>query len=202
MKKGRLSPYYLLLCLPVLLALVGLIWGRPSGGWKAEFDLDDLNGRYVTVGSVYDLSTVHPAPAPASNLVGPPVFDAMTAVLEADGNGNVCGEQDGFFGNSTPGTNGNAYIHGTYSIDANGRITINYCADTGFCTKAPPACVTNGTQPYRTLVGYLQSPNGSTFTTIDQINNSDASKGGCCATSGYLVRARVWSKDRSEQNQQ
>ena len=30
MKKGRFSPYYLLLCLPVLLALVGLVWGRPD----------------------------------------------------------------------------------------------------------------------------------------------------------------------------
>jgi len=190
MKKLRFSRYYLLLSLPVLLALVGLVWGQPVG--RARFDLDDLSGRYVNADYWYDVSSVHDA---GGGNVGSPIFAATTSVMEADGRGYVCGETDGFYGGyPTPGSNSNGYFHGTYSIDANGRITINYCGDTGYCaTKA--ACDTSGAVLYRTLVGYLQSSEGNTVTTVDQINNSDASQGGCCASTGFVVRSRVWTKD-------
>jgi hypothetical protein len=194
MKRARFSRYYLLLCLPVLLALVRLVWGRPvSGGWHAGFQLSDLNGRYNSAEYAYDISSVHNG---YDSNVGPPIWVSVTSVMEADGKGDVCGESDGFYGGlPTPGVNtGPAYFYGTYSIDATGRITINTCADTGYCaTKG--ACDTSGATLYRTLVGYLQSNNGIKVTTVDQINNSDASQGGCCASTGYLVHSRVWTKD-------
>ena len=185
MKQRRLSPYYLLLCLPVLLALVGLIWGRSLTSAKATFDLDDLNGRYVSAETAYDVSTFHPV-APGSYVT--PVFFATTAVMVADGNGNVCGESDGFYGGTPPpGVNlGPAYYHGTYTIDANGRITISICSDTGFCATTGACAVVEAEQ-----VGYLQSHGANRVTTADQIIHGNSS-------SGFLVHSRVWTKDGSD----
>ena len=186
MKKGRFSRYYLLLGLPVLLALVGLVWGRPAGVvGHAKFDLDDLNGRYVSAETAYDISSVH---ADGAN-VGPPIWFVTTAVMQADGKGNVCGETDGFYSLMTagqiPGGNlGPAYYHGTYSIDANGRITINTCSDSGFCATAA-ACGT----VTKMQVGYLQSNAGEKVTTVEQAFNTSG---------GFLVHSRVWTKDTKD----
>jgi hypothetical protein len=194
MKNVRLSRYYLLLCLPVFLALVGLVWGRPaSAPPKPAFGLLSLFGRYVSAETAYDISTFHPA---SSGDYVTPVFFAGTSLMLADGKGNVCGESDGFYGGTPPpGVNlGPSYFHGTYTVEANGRITITTCSDTGFCTPNPAACVTDGTKLYKTQVGYLSGFFGTSVTTVEQINNSDSSKGGCCATTGFLVHSRVWSK--------
>jgi hypothetical protein len=185
MNKGRLSPYYLLLCLPVLLALVGLIWGRPAVGGKAAFDLDDLRGRYVSAEYAYDISSVHTE----GDTVGPPIWFATSAVMQADGMGHVCGESDGFYSLMTdgqiPGGNlGLTYFHGTYTIDANGRVTVSTCADSGFCaTKGPCGAATTKVQ-----VGYLQSPLGNTLATVEQ-------EFGASFSSGFLVHSRVWTRD-------
>jgi hypothetical protein len=192
MKNVRLSRYYLLLCLPVFLALVGLVWGQPVDPPKPTFGLYSLFGRYVSAETAYDVSTVHDA---GNGNVGSPVFFAGTSLMLADGKGNVCGESDGFYGGTPPpGVNlGPSYFHGTYTVDPHGRVTINTCSDTAFCANLG-ACVTDGTKLYKTQVGYLQSFFGYTVTTVEQINNSDSSKGGCCATTGFLVHSRVWSK--------
>jgi len=192
MKTAKISRYYLLLCLPVLLALVGLVWGRPAGGGKATFDTDDLNGRYVSAETAYDVSSVHNTTDGADGgVVGPPIFYASTAVMESDGRGYVCGESDGFYsGITAPGVNlGPAYFHGTYTIDANGRITIYTCSDTGFCAHPELACTT----VTKEQVGYVQSNNGNTVTTTEQIIASSFS-------SGFLVHSHVWTRDPSDQN--
>ncbi len=189
MKKGRFSRYYLLLCLPVLLALVGLVWGRSIVVNANNFDTDDLNGRYVSAETAYDTSSVH-ATTDASGNVGPPIFYASTTVMDADGRGNVCGESDGFYsGITAPGVNlGPAYYYGKYTIDANGRVTISICSDSAFCHTVG-ACSTVSTE----WVGYLQSHNGTTLTTVGQIIPSSFS-------SGFLVHSHVWTRDPSDQN--
>ena len=190
MKKAKFSRYYLLLCLPVLLALVGLVWGRPTTV-SAVFDTDDLNGRYVSAETAYDTSSVHNTSIGTDGgVVGPPIFYAATAVMEADGKGNVCGESDGFYsGITAPGVNlGPAYYHGKYTIDANGRITISICSDSAFCHTAG-ACGTVTTE----WVGYLQSHNGITLATVGQIIPTSFS-------SGFLVHSHVWTRDPSDQN--
>jgi hypothetical protein len=195
MKKVRFSRYYPLLCLPVLLALVGIVWGRP--GKQAMFDQDDLKGRYVSAETWYNTKPV----VSADDAVGPPFFNAATAVMVADGKGYVCGEQDGFNSGISSGTNGTGtntgpdYFFGSYTIDANGRITINTCHDTALChTKA--VCETTGFTLRITQVGYLQSPAGNKVTTVEQHNDSEEE---CCSyTTGSYVHARVWTKEASE----
>jgi hypothetical protein len=122
--------------------------------------------------------------------------------MEADGKGNVSGESDGFYGGTpSPGVNlGPAWFKGTYTIDPNGRVTITTCSTgtVGFFADMS-ACVTDGSVVYKTNVGYLQDGDGKTLTTVEQINNSDASMGGCCATTGFLVHARVWTKGTSRE---
>jgi hypothetical protein len=207
MKTAKFSRYYLLLGLPVLLALVGLVWGRTVGGGKhATFDLDDLNGRYVSAEYAYDISSVHPEtqclvvslvdpPAPpAGPNIGPPIWFATTSVMEADGKGNVCGESDGFYSLMTagqiPGGNlGPSFFHGTYTIDAHGRITISTCSDSGFCATTG-ACGT----VTKMQVGYLQSNDGEKVTTVEQVFGDPN------LSPGFLVHSRVWAKDASDQN--
>lgn len=182
MKKVRFSRYYLLLCVPVLLALVGLIWGRLAYGGKAKFDADDLNGRYVSAETGYDVSTSFIAP---DGTYGGPVFFAATTVMQADGKGDVCGEADGFYGGTPPpGVNlGPNFFHGTYTIGpTDGRVVISICSDTAFC-ETTGACATVNAE----MVGYLQSNKSNTVTTADQIIPSSSS-------SGFLVHSRVWTK--------
>jgi hypothetical protein len=200
-RKGRLTRYGLLMLLgALLLAAVGLVWVHPSS--LAKGGMEGLQGRYVSAETGYDVSSVHDA---GGGNVGSPVFFATTAVMEADGKGNVSGESDGFYGGTPPpGVNlGPSWFKGTYSIDSNGRVTITTCTTTvaGFFADSTP-CVTNGTVEYKTQVGYLQGSDGKTLTTVEQINNSDSSKGGCCAVTGFLVHARVWTKSTSEANQE
>jgi hypothetical protein len=191
MKRAKFSRYYLLLALPVLLALVGLVWGRP--GKRATFDQDDLKGRYVSAETWYNTQTV----VGPDDAVTPPLFNAATGVMVSDGQGYVCGEQDGF--NSGVGlvnaNTGPYYFFGSYTIDANGRITIDTCQDTAFChTKG--ACETFGSTLRITQVGYLQSCAGNKVTTVEQHNDSEEE---CCShTTGYYVHARVWTKEASE----
>jgi hypothetical protein len=184
MKKLRLSRYYLLLCVPVLVGLVGLVWGRPAIVGPTTFDQDDLNGRYVSAEYAYDISSVHSE----GDTVGLPIWFATSAVMQADGMGHVCGESDGFYSLMTsgqiPGGNlGPSYFHGTYTVDANGRVTVSTCADSGFCaTKGPCGSAT------KVQVGYLQSPLGNTLATVEQ-------EFGASFSSGFLVHSRVWTKD-------
>jgi len=196
MRKARITRYGLLMLGALLLTAVGLIWVHPSS--LAKGNLQGLHGRYVSAETAYDVSTVHDA---GGGNVGSPVFFAATAVMYADGKGNVSGESDGFYGGTPPpGVNlGPSWFKGTYSIDSNGRVTITTCstAVTGFFEDKTP-CVTNGTVEHKTQVGYLQGYDGNTFTTVEQINNSDSSQGGCCAVTGFLVHARVWTKSTSE----
>jgi hypothetical protein len=183
MKKLRLSRYYLLLCVPVLVALVGLLWGRPVSG-PSLYNLCELNGRYVSAEYAYDISSVHTE----GDTVGPPIWFATSAVMQADGRGNVCGESDGFYSLMTsgqiPGGNlGPSYFHGTYTVDANGRVTVSTCSDSGFCaTRGPCAPVT------KVQVGYLQSPLGTALATVEQ-------EFGASFSSGFLVHSRVWTRD-------
>jgi hypothetical protein len=151
-----------------------------------------LFGRYVSAETAYDVSSVHDA---GGGNVGSPVFFAGTSLMLSDAKGDVCGESDGFYGGTPPpGVNlGPSYFHGTYTVEANGRITINTCSDIGFCATLG-ACDTSGATVYKTQVGYLLDFFGTKVTTVEQINSSDSSKGGCCATTGFLVHARVWTK--------
>ena len=190
MKRGIFSRYYLLLGLPVLLALVGLVWGRP--GKQATFDQDDLKGRYVSAETAYDTSSVHNTTDGADGgVVGPPIWFAVASVMQSDGKGGVCGESDGFYsGVTAPGVNlGPVYFHGKYSIDANGRITISTCSDSSFCATPDTACGTVN----KMQVGYLQSNNGNTVTTVEQIFGSSF-------FSGFYVHPRVWTKGASDEN--
>ncbi|MGB7592677.1 MAG: hypothetical protein WCD04_18695 [Terriglobia bacterium] len=195
MKKARFSRYYLLLCLPVLVALVGLVWGVPVTT-PCLFSRATLSGRYISAETAYDVSSVH-ATADETGNVGSPVFFAATGVMVANGKGFVCGQSDGFYGGTPPpGVNtGPAGFHGTYTVDSAGRVTITTCADTepGFCADTT-TCTTNGTKVYKTQVGYLLDIVGSKVSTVEQINSSDSSEGGCCATTGFLVHARMWTK--------
>jgi len=199
--RARLGRYGLLTLLGGLsLTFLGVVWAHDSS--PAYGGKHSLKGRYVSAETAYDVSTEHVVPDGSGN-VGPPIFFAATAVMEADGKGNVSGESDGFYGGTPPpGVNlGPAWFKGTYSIDSNGRVTITSCstAVTGFFADITP-CLTIGTVEYKTQVGYLQDDDGNKLTTVEQINNSDSSQGGCCAVTGFLVHARVWTKKASEKD--
>jgi hypothetical protein len=202
MKKVKLTRYYLWLLPLALLAVVGVVLVHPSRRVAAigGYDLNDISGRYVSAETAYDISTSH---IDVNGDYGAPVFFVTTAVMYVDGNGNVFGESDGFYGGTPPpGVNlGPSFFHGKYTIEpSSGRLTFKTCSYPGpFGASGTPCDTTGGaTHPvYKTLVGYpaVLEDTGSaarTFTTVDQINNSDASQGGCCATTGYLVHARVW----------
>lgn len=193
MRKIKITRYGVLTILCALgLAFAGLFWAHHSG--LAVSSGYSLQGRYISAETGYDASTVHPAD---NSNVGPPIFFATTTVMEADGKGNVSGEADGFYpGISAAGVNlGPAWFKGVYAIDTNGRVTITTCSTTtaGFFADTTP-CVTNGTVEYHTWVGYVLDNDTGTLTTVDQINNSDSSQGGCCAVTGFLVHARTWTK--------
>jgi hypothetical protein len=135
-------------------------------------------------------------------LVGGPVFFATSEVMVADGTGKVCGESDGFYGGfPPPGVNlGPSLYHGTYTVGAtDGRIVITTCSDGAssptntFCGTST-ACVVSGASAYKTQAGYISDRSGTQIVTVEQINNSDYSLGGCCATSGFLVHKRAWTK--------
>ncbi len=179
-----------------LLALVGLAAAGSHG--RRHFNLADVDGRYVSAETAYDISQGNALPA---------VLFAGASVMIADGQGHVCGESDGFYGgNPPPGLNlGPSLFHGTYTVEATtGRITIITASDgppvpltNVFCGTTAPIDTT-GAVVFKTQVGYLQSDGGdgagNKIVTTEQINASDASQGGCCATSGFLVHARVWTK--------
>ncbi len=194
----------------VSLALAGLLWARFATLVRADsFVLGDVHGRYVSAETAYDVSSVHPLAAPNGSIAGGPVFFAATAVMVADGFGNVCGESDGFYGGfPPPGVNlGPNLFHGTDTVEpVTGRVTILTASDgppspiNVFCGTTTPINTT-GTAVYKTQVGYLQNDGpAKTITTSEQINNSDSSKGGCCATSGFLVHARVWTRKSGEED--
>jgi hypothetical protein len=210
MRKVRFARYLLVVFLVGLVAAVGFVLSRPKHvSAKKTFDIDDVRGRYVSAETAYDVSSVHAFATPNGSLVGPPVFFAATAVMIADGNGNVCGESDGFYGGTPPpGVNlGPNLFHGTYTVEAaTGRITILTASDGApsvantFCGTTTPI-TTTGSAVYKTQVGYLQDDDAHTITTSEQINNSDSSQGGCCAVTGFLVHPRVWTKKaRSEED--
>jgi hypothetical protein len=191
MRETKLTRYGVLTFLGLLLlAFAGLVWGHRSSLADGHSYGYQLRGRFISAETAYDVSTVHDA---GGGNIGSPVFFATTSVMQADGHGNVSGESDGFYGGTPPpGVNlGPSWFKGVYAIDTNGRVTITACSTTtpGFFADTTP-CVTDGTVEYKTWVGYL---GGSTLTTVDQINNSDSSMGGCCAATGYLVHARTWT---------
>ena len=177
------------------LALMGLVLTQPKPAFaQATFGLQDVQGRYVSAENAYDTSSVHAFTAPDSSLVGPPIVFAATAVMVADGNGNVCGESDGFYsGITAPGANlGPSLYHGTYSVEADtGRITVETASDGApsptnkFCatsTPIPPSAVT------KTQVGYLQGNGSTKIATVEQVfGNPNLSP-------GFLSHHRVWTK--------
>jgi hypothetical protein len=201
MRKARILRYGLLTLMGAfLLAITGLIWAHRSS--LAKGGRFHLQGRYVSAETAYDVSTVHLE----GDTVGPPVFFAATAVMEADGKGNVSGESDGFYGGTpSPGVNlGPAWFKGVYTIDPNGRVEIDTCSTgtAGFFADTTP-CDFTGATAFKTQVGYLQDGDGKTLTTVEQINVSDPSfppHTGCCATTGFLVHARVWTKGASRED--
>jgi len=201
MKKVKLTNYYLWILPLALLVVVGLVWVRPHSTVSAQFDSDEFSGRYVSAETAYDISSVH---GESSSDVDAAIVFAATAVIKADGAGNVCGEAASFYGFPGPGSNGGPTLfHGKYAIDSTtGRITINTCntpADNAgtFCS-VKAACDTTGATLYKTQLGYVERTTdvGPTarLVTIERINNSDSSQGGCCATSGFLVHARTWTR--------
>ena len=207
MKKAGLTRYRLWLFLVASLALVGLVWAHPNPHPNPVFNLKtfsnaNVHGRFVSAETAYDISSVHAFSAAAnSSNVGPPIFFAATAVMNADGAGNVCGESDGFYSLGTagaiPGINlGPSLFHGTFSVESTtGRITINTCSD-GAPTTTNTFCGTStACSPVtKTQVGYLQdgglSPDdegAKTITTVEQVSTANFS-------SGFLVHHRVWTK--------
>lgn len=220
MERIKLGRYVVVVFLVGSLALVGFVLSRPKHAMAQApaaaaapappdpFSLEDVEGRYVSAETAYDVSSVHAFAAPNGSLVGPPVFFAATAVMVADGDGNVCGESDGFYGGTPPpGVNlGPNLFHGTYTVEAaTGRVTILTVSDgppslaNVFCGTTTPINTT-GTSVFKTQVGYISGHGGKQLVTTEQINASDASKGGCCAVTGFLVHARVWTRTKSDED--
>jgi hypothetical protein len=177
------------------LALAGLLLTQPKPAFtQATFGLADAQGRYISAENAYDTSSVHAFAAPNASIVGPPIFFSTAEVMVADGNGNVCGESDGFYsGISAPGVNlGPSLYHGTYTVEADtGRITIETVSDGApspankFCgtsTAISPSTVT------KTQVGYLQGKGATKIATVEQVfGNPNLSP-------GFLSHRRVWTK--------
>lgn len=167
---------------------------------SSGFQLNDFKGRYVSAENAYDLSSVHAFAAPDGSLVGPPIFFATAEVIVADGNGNVCGEADGFYsGISAPGVNlGPTLYHGTYTVDPNdGRITILTCSDGApsdtnkFCATSTPCAPVTKAQ-----VGYLQAHGrAKKIVTVEQ-----AGFGTDTDSSGFLVHKREWTSASAGNN--
>jgi hypothetical protein len=202
MKLPNVVKYSLLLGLVTVFALTGVTWASGDDDDSKTFGLNSLKGRYISAEDAYDVSSVHAAAAPNASLVGPPVFFAGATVMVADGKGNVCGESDGFYGGTPPpGVNlGPNLFHGTYTVEAGtGRVTIITAGDGApsltnvFCGTTTPI-ITTGVTVFKTQVGYLQGHHADKVATVEQINASDSSKGGCCATSGFLVHHRNWTR--------
>jgi hypothetical protein len=222
MKKLALQRYHVWTFLLALFALVGLVWAQSSSTTSSQsssttcspttaapcssiptFGLNDVRGRFISAETAEDVSTEHDA---GNGNVGPPIFFAATAVMLADGNGNVCGQSDGFYGGTPPpGVNlGPATFHGTYTVDPpTGRIVITTCSDSGpFCgvSNVASPCDTTGKAVFKAQLGYIQSHGARRITTTEQINASDASQGGCCAVTGFLVHPRVWTRRPHDQD--
>ena len=171
-----------------LLGLAGLVSAQ-SDPSKHHFDLDDVQGRYVSAENAFDVSSVHAN----GSLVGPPIFFATAEVMVADGKGNVCGEVDGFYsGIDAPGVDlGPSFFYGTYAVDANGRITITIWGTTAFCASpAPPAGAASASS---VQVGYLQDKDGKKIVTVSQTGfGTDPD------SSGFLVHKHVWTRGERE----
>jgi hypothetical protein len=203
MKLQNVVKYSLLLCLVTVFVLTGVTWASGDDDDSKAFGLNSLRGRYISAETAYDVSTEHSA---AGGNVGPPIFFSAAAVMVADGKGNVCGESDGFYGGTPPpGVNlGPSLFHGTYTVEAGtGRVTIITAGDGApsltnvFCGTTKPI-ITTGVTSFKTQVGYLQNHRADNVATAEQINASDSSKGGCCATSGFLVHHRNWTRARDD----
>jgi hypothetical protein len=212
MKKAKVIRFGMWAFVLASLALVSLVWAQSTSTTSTtlnpSFGLSNFHGRFVSAETAEDVSTEHLTTDGSGN-VGPPIFFAATAVMLADGNGNVCGESDGFYGGTPPpGVNlGPNLFHGTYTVEAaTGRITILTASDGApsltnvFCGTTAPIDTTGKTTVFKTQVGYLQSRDARRVTTAEQINASDSSKGGCCATTGFLVHPRVWQSRPREQD--
>ena len=186
------SRYYLWILPIALLALAGLVWNRPkSVSAKGHFDLDDVHGRYVSAEYGYDISD---ASVPALGGIPAPIYYASASVLQADGKGNLCGENDGFYGlTGGPESNtGPSFYHGQYTVDANGRIAITTCSDantvTGICqdnSTCPASAEGNST---RLQVGYIQGDDGNTIVTVAQFLS------GFPDSTGFNVHQHTWTK--------
>jgi hypothetical protein len=189
----------LLWVLPVaLLGLTGHVWNQPVHvPAKEKFDLDDVQGRYVSAETFYDTSSVHPFASPNDSLVGGPIEVGSAEVLVADGKGNVYGEVDGFYGYPGPGSNtGPSFYHGQYTVDANGRVEITTCSDAGTPTAigtdhtvCPPSAEGNST---RLQVGYIQDEDGNKLVTVSQFLS------GYPDATGFVVHTHVWSRASAE----
>ena len=78
MDKGRFSPYYMLLCLPVLLALAGLVWGRPDSDrpWTRVWTWKWVRAPRHNPGGLLFSAPIGPivAPPPVEPPHSPPLF--------------------------------------------------------------------------------------------------------------------------------
>jgi hypothetical protein len=185
-----------------LLALAGLAAAESHP--RHHFNLGDVDGRYVSAENAADTSSVHNFTPPGESdggLIGPPVPFATAEVMVADGNGNVCGEADGYYsGITAPGVNlGPSLYHGTYTVDpADGRITILTCSDgtpsptNKFCATSTPCATVTKTQ-----VGYLQAADaGGKIVTVEQVFGDPN------LSPGFLLHKHEWTKsdDRDRGN--
>ena len=174
-----------------LLAFAGLASAQDG------YYLFDVHGRYVSAENAFDTSSVHAVTA-QSSLVGSPIFFATAELMLADGQGNVCGEVDGFYsGIDAPGVDlGPSYFYGTYTVGlADGRVVITTWPTMGFCVSAPnPGLLSSNVQ-----VGYLQDIGADTtgatkIVTVDQVY-----PGTDPDSTGFLVHIHVWTRRDVEQ---
>jgi len=213
MRKLALTRYAVALFVMGSIAVAGFVLSRPKHAMAQApaasspttpapdpdpFSLEDVEGRYVSAENAYDVSSVHPFAAPNGSLAGGPIFFATTAVMKADGDGNVCGESDGFYGGfPPPGVNlGPVLFHGTYAVEAGtGRVTILTCSDgppsaaNTFCGTSTPCAPVSKEQ-----VGYVQGHEARVITTVEQTGVGDPD------VTGFLVHKRVWTKKNSEED--